>query len=249
MTGALPIHSVRVERLEDAGEVARRAAELAAQTIEEKPDAALLLPAGATPIPMYAELALRKRAGALDFKALHGFQLDEIVGVGAEDTRGFQDFLRQHFFATTGAHAHLLDGRSVDPADEIRRHAAELERCGGADLALLGIGPNGHIAFNEPGTEREAGARVVELASRTREGMARHFVGETLPTHGITLGVREIFAAKRIVLLATGSSKAEVLRRLVEEPATTGLPASLLSEHEDFLVLCDRAAAAALPAS
>ncbi len=241
--GAVRINSILVERHTNSEAIARRGAEVVAKTLDEKPDAVLLLPAGSTPVSLFGELRKRHGALELDLSQAQGFQLDEIVGVAPEDTRSFQAFLQKHFFkGLSSSQAQLLTGNATDPAEEIHRHVAELERLGGADLALLGIGSNGHIAFNEPGASLDAPARVVTLAEATRKGMEQHFAEDELPTHGITLGVREIYASARILLIATGASKAKILHDLVRGGVSSDLPASLLSEHSDFLVLCDEEA-------
>ena len=242
--GATRINSILVERGATAEEIAVRAAELVCETLGSKPDAALLLPAGATPIPLYAELRRRHAAGEIDLAAARAFQLDELVGVAPSDPRSFHAFLRQHYAdpLPDAAPVHLLTGDAPDPAAEIHRHTATLERQGGADVAVLGIGTNGHIAFNEPGSDADAPARVVTLAEGTRAALRKHFADDALPSRGITLGVREILRARHILLLATGGSKAEVVRDLVRGGATPDLPASLLGEHPDFLVLCDEEA-------
>jgi len=240
--GAVRINSILVERHASADAVARRAAELVREILAAKPGAVLLLPAGGTPVPVYTELRRLHEGGDLDLSRFQGFQLDEMVGIGPDDPRSFNAFLRTHLFDTVGASGHLLDGVAEDPATEIHRHAAALERLGGADLALLGIGSNGHIAFNEPGSRLDAPARVVQFADSTRRSMQAYFAENQLPDAGITLGVREIFASGRVLLLATGASKAEVVRDLVRGGVTPRLPASHLSEHDNLLVLCDEKA-------
>jgi glucosamine-6-phosphate deaminase len=237
---------MKLERPGDGEDVARRAADVVQALIARKPDAVILVPAGRTPVPLYRELVRRVRAGTLDLGRAHFFQLDELEGVDVGDARGFQAFLRRELLEPAGVddeHAHLLDGRAG--AAGIERHARELTALG-ADLALLGIGRNGHVAFNEPGTPADAGGRVVELASATRTGLTHVFPADEVPRRGLTLGLREIRSAGTIALIATGASKAEILARLAgcaQGEATPDLPASLLVDHADFRVLADADAA------
>ena len=249
---------MRIETCTDAADVARRCADLVAETLLARPDAVILLPAGRTPEALYAELVRRARAGAVELGRARWFQLDELIGVGPEDERSFHRFLRRRFaepLAGDGGNdaesalpgLHLLDGTAEDPAAEIARHAFALgEACDGGtpDLSLLGIGTNGHLAFNEPGSPRDGGAGIVELAETTLAGLANSF--ERVPTRGITLGLEEILSARRVVLLATGAAKRAILRRALLEEATEDVPASLLQGHPDALVLADEAAASEL---
>ena len=223
--------------------MAERCADLVAEVVRARPEAVLLVPAGSTPVPLYAELA---RRGA-DLARTRLFQLDELVGVAQADERSFHGFFQRHLVRPLDlARAFRgLDGAARDPAVEIERHRVALEEAGGADLALLGLGQNGHVAFNEPGSRLSDAARAVELDERTRAGLANAFPSAA-PRRGITLGLREIAEARRVVLLVTGASKAAILRALVSEPPTPRCPASLLAAHPDCVVLADRAACAGL---
>jgi glucosamine-6-phosphate deaminase len=235
---------MRTESLVDGAAVAARAADLLAATLRARPEAVLLLPAGATPVLFYAEVVRRARARTLDLARAHLFQLDELVGVGPADPRGFQAFFREHLIAPLGlgSRFHALDGTARDPAAEIERHRRALETLGRADMALLGLGQNGHVAFNEPGSRRTDAARVVELGARTLEGLARQFPAGAVPTLGITLGMLEISTARELVMLVTGSTKADILTRLRAQAAPTDLPAALLLDHPNFSLLADQAA-------
>jgi glucosamine-6-phosphate deaminase len=235
---------MQLERFSDAAAVARRAADLVSATVRARPEAVLLLPAGATPVPLYAELVRRARAGALELARTRLFQLDELIGVAPADARSFQAFLRAHLVEPLGlAHAfHGLDGGAREPEREIERHARALGALGVPDLALLGLGKNGHVAFNEPGAPPGARARQVELEARTRAELACAFP-EGAPARGLTLGLAEIDAARRVVLLVTGAGKAEVLARARATPGDPSCPASLLAAHAGLVVLADEAAA------
>ncbi len=236
---------MQLERLRDAAAVAARAADLVGECVRAKPAAVLLLPAGATPVPLYAELVRRARAGALDLGRTHLFQLDELLGIGPADPRGFHAFLQEHLVRPLGlgARFHGLDGSAREPAAEIERHKNALLALGAADLVLLGLGRNGHVAFNEPGSAASSGARVVELGASTLQALAAAFP-EGAPRRGLTLGLAEIGAARSVVLLVTGAAKAAILARVLHEPESNERPASLLARHAQLVVLADEAAAA-----
>jgi glucosamine-6-phosphate deaminase len=231
---------VELRSCPDARAVALAAADLMADLLQARPDAVILLPAGATPVPLYAELARRSAAGELDPSRARFVQLDELAGVAATDARGFNGFLEQHFAAPMAIGERLLriDGQAPSPETEIARHAAALQALGTTDLALLGLGPNGHVAFNEPGSEVDVPARVIELAPGTVAGMQAAFP-EGAPTRGLTLGLREILAARQVVVLVTGASKSAALARLMSGPPEAAFPASWLGRHPHVTVLAD----------
>ena len=235
---------MKLERHPNAKAVAVRGADLVSELVAAKPEAVLLLPAGETPVPLYAELARRAREGLLDLSRAELFQLDELVGVAPDDERSFHHFFLQHLAQPMGVRErlHLLDGTARDPGREIERHARALAGLGGADLVLLGLGRNGHVAFNEPGSELQDRARLVELCPTTVKALSAQFTNGRVPARGITLGLAEIAAARAIALFVTGSSKAEILTKLVSEQPTQACPATLLADHGKFLVLADAAA-------
>jgi len=234
---------MQLERLPDAQAVAQRAADLVAETVRAKPGAVLLLPAGRTPVLLYAELVRRARAGALDLARALLFQLDELAGIGPADARGFQAFFRQQLVQPLGLAARFrgIDGSARDADAEIERHRHALEECGPADLVLLGLGQNGHVAFNEPGSELADAARVVTLGAATLAGLAHQFPNDC-PRRGLTLGLAEIAAGARLVMLVTGMAKAEMLGHVLGGCSTRERPATLLASHPRFVILADEAA-------
>jgi glucosamine-6-phosphate deaminase len=208
--------------------------------------APVILPAGRTPLPLYAELLRRSTERRLDLARVRFFQLDEYVGCGPADARSFHRLLRSHLLdplERAPEHDRLLDGTAKDSRAEIERHARNLAQEGGAALCFLGLGANGHVAFNEPGTRLDQGAHEVALAPETKAVAEREFGPGRAPQRGITLGLHEIHASKRIVLIVTGASKAAILRALRNDPPSSARPASLLLGHPDVEVLADRAAA------
>lgn len=212
----------------------------------------LALPTGGTPIPVYRRLVAEHQAGHLSFATTTCFNLDEYQGMSDDDPRSYAAFMRQHLFAAIDlppARRHIPRGDL--PAADLAAHAATYERAiadaGGLDLCLLGIGRNGHIAFNEPGSGKDSRTRLVWLDAATRRDAARDFGGEAkVPHGGVTMGVATILAAQRIILLACGEAKAAAVARAVEGEPGPACPASWLQDHPDVLVVCDPAAAAHL---
>jgi len=236
---------MEIVRFETARDVAIRAADEVAEAVERDPGAVLVLPAGATPMPLYAELVERCHRRRMDLGRARFFQLDELVGLGPADPGSFHRFLRRHLLDPlnrSGTDLYLLDGSAADPAAEIERHRGLLERLGPPALVLLGLGRNGHVGFNEPGTPEGAPARVVELAAATVEAQKARLPDGSPPERGITLGLRELRAARRIRIVVTGAAKAPALGRLLRGDRSPDLPASLLGPHPDLAVLADAAA-------
>ena len=237
---------MRLERYPTAEVVARRGADLVAEVLTENPEAVLVLPAGATPVPLYVELGRRQAQGTLDLARARIFQLDELVGVPPDHEHSFHRFLRHHF--GSAGRLHLLDGGARDPEHEIARHARALAEAGGADLVLLGLGRNGHVAFNEPGSRAADAARVVELCQTTVSALRPIFPEGGAPQRGMTLGLAEIAAGRRIALLVTGASKARILAALLDDEPSSERPATLLAGHRDLCVLADHEACGLLGA-
>ena len=203
------------------------------------------LATGRTPIAVYEELVARVAAGRLDLSTALAFNLDEYVGLPAGDPRSFAAWMRARFFERVGwsaARAFIPDG-SVPP-ERAAQECADFERrirdAGGIDLQLLGIGRNGHIGFNEPGSPRDSRTRRVQLDAATREDALRDFGAlEAVPEAALTMGVATILEARRVRLLAFGGGKRAALRRALEGPPASECPASFLALHQDLRVFAD----------
>ncbi|MEB3264151.1 MAG: 6-phosphogluconolactonase [Synechococcus sp.] len=210
------------------------------------------LATGRTMEPVYARLVERAAAlPAADRRRLRegwrSFNLDEYVGLPPSDPRSFAAAMAAQLVEPLGldpARVLLPRGTAADPAAEARRYGAALVEAGGLGLQLLGLGLNGHVGFNEPPCAATASCRCVVLDPATRAQNAAAFGGDAgaVPSRAITLGLAEILAARRLVLVVTGAAKAVVLRRLLEEPPLPELPASWLRGHPDCQLLVDRAA-------
>ncbi len=214
------------------------------------------LATGRTMEPVYGALrqalaALPARERAALLAHWHSFNLDEYVGLGPADPRSFAATMATALGTPLGlepAQLRLPDGLAADPAAEARRYAAEITAAGGLGLQLLGLGSNGHVGFNEPPCGPAAPCRCVTLAPATRQQNADGFGGDpaAVPARAITVGLRELLGAERLVLVVSGAAKAGILRRVLREPPGPDRPASWLRRHPRLLVLADQAAAARL---
>jgi glucosamine-6-phosphate deaminase len=234
--------------------VARALALRMASLLAAQPAAVLGLPTGRTPIPLYRALVGLYRTGRADFSRATTFNLDEFVGLARDDPRGYHGFMRRHLFDHVNLDArriHLLNGAAADLAKECARYERAIEKAGGIDLQILGLGLNGHIGFNEPARALVATTHRTRLRQATRRANAALF-GHRLrnvPAEGLSMGMATILRAKRIVLLATGASKSRCVARMVDGSVTPRLPASFLQLHGDAEVWLDRAAATQLEAA
>jgi glucosamine-6-phosphate deaminase len=214
--------------------------------LEANPSTALALPTGKTPLPVYHSLVRANREGRVSFASAHVFQLDEFYPIAANEPGSFRSFLETEFLRHIDVdprRVRSFDATVQDPRAECDRIEAQIVAVGGLDLALLGIGGNGHLAFNEPGTPFETRTHVAELDEGTREAAAYLFASlAEVPRRALTMGLATIMEARKIVLVAAGTRKAEAVRDALEGPQTTRTPASVLRHHADLVVLVDRAA-------
>lgn len=228
-------------------EAAQTIAEEISRQMVEQDDFVLGCATGHTPIATYRELEARALAG-LDFSKLRCFNLDEYRGLAAQHSASFEAFMRRYFFDPVGIEAGRFLFPRLEAGASPEEAAAEFEQAiraaGGIDLQLLGIGRNGHIAFNEPGSPRNSRTRLVQLDPSTREANARDFPADTaVPTEAMTMGIGTILEARRLRVLAFGAHKSQVVARALKGPMTAELPASFLREHEDVQLWLDEEAA------
>jgi len=235
----------------DALEAAREVAAEVAELVARRPACTLGLATGHTPISTYAKLVELHHEG-LDFSRVRSFNLDEYEGLQAEDEGSFRAFMGRHLFEPAGfdplqTHFPVCLTADEDPELAAARFEAHIAEAGGIDLQLLGIGGNGHIAFNEPGSERTSRTRRVELSPCTREANAGDFPnGTPVPPHAMTMGIETILQALKLRILAFGEHKAEIVRRTLQEEASPEVPATFLREHPDAVLWIDEPAAALL---
>jgi glucosamine-6-phosphate deaminase len=231
---------VQWERFDTPDALSARAAELLFTAIHDNPRIVLGLPTGRTPIGMYERVVRECAREYHCFRDVTTFNLDEYVGVPPEHPASYCTFMQQHLFSHVDldpSHAHLPNGMAPDLDEECRRYEREIREANGLDLTFLGLGRNGHIGFNEPGTPFDARTRVVTLTESTRKANADLFPDENVPTHAITMGIATILESKRIVLLVAGNGKETAFQRLQSREVNTDFPASALWKHPDVRVL------------
>lgn len=234
----------------DYDEISREAALMVAELIRDKPSCVLGLATGSTPLGLYRELIHMHKDEGLDFSKVTTFNLDEYYGLPPAHPQSYAFFMREHLFK----HINIQPERVYVPSGTARHiesfcqwYEDEIKRVGGIDLQILGIGRDGHIAFNEPGSALGSRTRIKTLTQETIEDNARFFnSADEVPRYAITMGVGAITEARRIVLLASGDSKAEVIAQAVEGPVTAQVTASVLQFHPDTVVILDKAAASKL---
>jgi glucosamine-6-phosphate deaminase len=240
---------VKVLILDSAEAAAARVAEIVAARLMAQPATVLGLATGETMRPVYARLVAMHREGRADFARATTFNLDEYVGVAPEHPASFHAFMRETLFDHVNLprdRGHLPRGDAADPEAEARDYEARIRAAGGIDLQVLGIGRNGHVAFNEPTSSLGSRTRIKTLTEATRIANAPAFAPAPVPRHAITMGIATILEARACVLLATGASKAEAVARMVEGPLGADCPATALQMHPAATVVLDGASAGAL---
>lgn len=238
---------------ENYEKMSRHAARILASQLTLKPESVLGLATGGTVTGMYQRLIALHREDGLDFSQAIAFNLDEYTPIAPEDPQSYHSFMRKQLFDHVNFSAgstHIPDGLATDVEAECRRYEASIQQAGGIDIQVLGIGRNGHIGFNEPDITFEAGTHQVTLDEQTILDNARYFSSvEAVPKRAISMGIKTIMHARRILLLASGLEKSDAVHRMIYGKITPTLPASILQLHPDVILVIDRSAAALLPES
>jgi glucosamine-6-phosphate deaminase len=230
--------------------ICHAAAEKFADLIRKKPNCILGLATGSTPLGVYRQLVKIHKEENLDFSLVQTFNLDEYVGLPKEHEQSYYHFMKSHLFDYVNIHPnsiHMPDGMASDVEQECIEYEKKIIEAGGIDLQILGIGSNGHIAFNEPLSSLGSRTRIKTLTEKTRKDNARFFDSmDDVPRYAITMGVGTIMDSKSIILMAVGKNKAWAIRETVEGPITALVPATMVQMHRDATIMIDREAATEL---
>ncbi|MGI8657290.1 MAG: glucosamine-6-phosphate deaminase [Candidatus Limnocylindria bacterium] len=237
--------TMELREADDAGALAREAAEIVAETVANHPGALVMAATGETPMGTYAELVRQRAGGALDSSGMRIAQLDEYLGIGPEDPRSLFGWMHRALVEPLGIGPDRVirfDSQEPDADLAAREYDARIQAAGGINLAILGLGVNGHLGFNEPPSDASSPTRTVHLSPDTLASNAAYWGDRPVPTGAITAGMGVILSARRILLLVSGGHKAAVLTRVLESDPDPWLPASQLHAHPNTIVLADRTA-------
>ncbi len=242
---------MRVYCAADYYHASRVAANIISAQVIMKPDCVLGLATGSTPIGTYEQLIRWYEKGDLDFSQVHSINLDEYRGLSPENDQSYRYFMNKHLFDSINIdkkNTFVPDGLEPDKEKACRDYEDIIHAHGGVDLQILGLGHNGHIGFNEPGSAFEKETHCVTLSENTRQANARFFASiDEVPTEAYTMGIKSIMQAKKIVVIVSGESKNEIVKRAFTGPITPEVPASVLQLHNDVTLVGDEAALAGFP--
>ena len=234
---------MRVYRATDYNDMSRKAANILSAQVILKPNSVLGLATGSTPLGTYKQLIEWFKKGDIDFSEVTTVNLDEYIGLAKDDVNSYHYFMKQNFWDHVNIspeHTHIPDGTSPDAEGECSKYDRLITKIGGIDMQLLGLGQNGHIGFNEPGSAFDKDTHVVKLSEMTIEANKRFFEREEdMPRRALTMGIRSIMQSRRILVIASGVHKSEVLKKAFFGPVTPSVPASVLQLHNDVTLVGD----------
>ena len=234
---------MKLIRAKDYKDMSRKAANFLSAQVILKENAVLGLATGGTAEGIYEQLAEWYRKDDIDFSSVSTVNLDEYVGLDAANEQSYHYFMYEHLFRHINIrekNCHLPNGKADDIEEECRRYDRLIEKLGGIDMQLLGIGENGHIGFNEPDEAFEQMTHCIQLKNSTIEANARYFpCMEAVPKQAITMGIKAIMQARSIVLCASGTRKADILNKVLFGPVTPEVPGSVLQMHPRLIVVAD----------
>lgn len=235
-----------IYRASDYASMSRKAANIISAQVIMKPDCVLGLATGSTPIGTYKQLIEWYNKGDLDFSRVTSVNLDEYKGLSGDNDQSYRYFMNTNFFDHINidkSRTFVPDGTDPDSEHACARYNEIIREVGGIDLQLLGLGHNGHIGFNEPGSAFEKETHCVDLTERTIEANKRFFEKEEdVPRQAYTMGIKTIMQAKKILLVVSGEDKAEIVKTAFQGPVTPAVPASILQLHNDVTIVADEAA-------
>ncbi|WP_152655441.1 glucosamine-6-phosphate deaminase [Oceanobacillus sp. CFH 90083] len=235
---------MNIIKAENYKDMSQLAAQKLINQVNEKPDSVLGLATGSTPEGLYKEIIQAYKEGNVSFKDVTTFNLDEYVGLTKDNNQSYHYYMHHLLFDhidINSGQANLPNGDASDLQEECSQYDNAIQQAGGVDIQILGIGLNGHIGFNEPGTPFSIQTHIVDLDESTRQANARFFDSiDNVPFQAITMGIDSIMQSKGIILLVSGSQKAEALAKLVNGPVTEDFPASILQEHANVTIIADQ---------
>lgn len=241
---------MKIIEVQDYAEMSQRAAEYIIEKIKQNPQITLGLATGGTPVGTYQRLIDDHQQNGTSYREITTFNLDEYVGLSGDNKNSYRYFMDEQLFNHVNINkekTHVPSGISKDLAEECQQYEQSLDQHGGIDLQVLGIGSNGHIGFNEPGTSFQTTTHVVDLAPSTIEANARFFNSvEEVPTKAVTMGIATIMKSKEILLLVSGESKNAAVQELLNGEVTEEFPASILKNHPGVTIIADKAAVSGL---
>ena len=241
---------MRIYKAKDYKDISRKAANILSAQIIMKPDCTLGLATGSSPIGIYDQLVEWYKKGDLDFSEVTTVNLDEYKGLPKDNDQSYYYFMHKHLFDRVNINpnkTYLPNGMEMDSQKETKRYTELIQSLGGIDMQLLGIGHNGHIGFNEPGTSFEKDVHCVDLTQDTIEANKRFFASaDDVPKQAYTMGIKTIMHAKKIVLIANGIKKAPIIQKAFFGPVTPQVPASILQLHNDVTLIADEEALSCL---
>lgn len=236
---------MKIIKLKDYEEVSQKASELVIEQIQKKPNAVLGLATGSTPIRLYEKLIDAYERKEISFSDVVSYNLDEYIGIDRTHPQSYYQYMHQHLFSKVDMkedHIHIPNNDINQLEDNAKLYNKALKKTS-IDLQILGIGSNGHIGFNEPGTPLGNETFIVELDEQTRKDNMRFFSSlEEVPKYAITMGIKNIMKSKRIILMASGKEKADAVYQMINGNVTESLPASVLQLHPNVIVLVDELA-------
>lgn len=234
---------------ENYDEMSKQAAKIMIDVVKSNPKAIIGLATGSTPLGLYAEMIKDHKENGTSYKDISTVNLDEYAGLDVTSDQSYVYFMRHNLFEGLDIdlkNTNIENGKAADREAECERYNKLLDKMR-QDIQVLGIGSNGHIAFNEPGTPFESTTHIVDLTESTIKDNSRLFASiDDVPRQAFTMGLKNIMNAKRILILANGKNKAKAVYGLVKGPKTTDVPASVLQDHPDCILICDKEAAALL---
>ena len=234
---------MRVYRATDYNDMSRKAANILSAQVILKPNSVLGLATGSTPLGTYKQLIEWYRKGDIDFSETTTVNLDEYAGLSRDDKNSYHYYMKHNLWDHVNIypeHTHIPDGTAADPDGECLNYDSLIARIGGIDMQLLGIGHNGHIGFNEPGAAFDKDTHVVKLSDMTIEANKRFFEREEdVPRSAFTMGIRSIMQSRRILVIASGVNKSEILKKAFFGPVIPSVPASVLQLHNDVTLVGD----------